>query len=357
MSTDPPTSGVTRPPDPLSVGHAAPQEAKASIVFLLIMAGLGGMLPTMSRMAAFYVVNPAASLPEPGFYVGLVCFFAIGAVIGFALAEHNVRRAVLVGIAAPGIITNVASGVSETNNIRGVHAPPAPALLEQGATAPAAAPPARAFGASGPQQSLAGDGGSGPTRLAGNEPGPPASPRLIHYLQLAGNLDTDRMMAQNEYEPIVIEAQMPPNIEGTLESEVVFVYEALNEEEWDPKPAADVAVGNAVRYRPKPHVSVLGFTAGEAVAATPLTPHFSGRICLGIETVSSNDFLWALGFRRVSRIVAIKPSLTEASECSFNGNVAGVAAEVAAGEAACTTPANCTSAVAAFNPLGVPELA
>jgi hypothetical protein len=39
--------------------------------------------------------------------------FVIGSVIGFALAERNARRAVLVGIAAPAIITNVNQGVSE----------------------------------------------------------------------------------------------------------------------------------------------------------------------------------------------------------------------------------------------------
>jgi hypothetical protein len=82
----------------------------------LILAGVGGVIPTISRLASTYVSDPSTPMPEPGLYFGLLLFFVIGAVLAFAFSETNMRRAFILGVCAPGIITNIVAGVNDAKS-------------------------------------------------------------------------------------------------------------------------------------------------------------------------------------------------------------------------------------------------
>ena len=115
---------------------------------------------------------------------------------------------------------------------------------------------------------------------------------------------------------ITIEAEMPTDVSGSLDTGVIFVFEATSDGEWKEQPVADIVPGKAITYLPPPEASTLGFVAGEATAAIDLKPGFAGRICLKLDTSSRSDYLWALGNRRSTTITGIRPALTDQATCS-----------------------------------------
>ena len=119
-----------------------------------------------------------------------------------------------------------------------------------------------------------------------------------------------------QVEGITIEVEMPKNVRGSLNTDVVFVFEATSDGEWKEQPVADVVVGNTITYVPPPGARTLGFIAGDATAAIDLEPGFVGRICLELDTSSRSDFLQSLGYRRSTTITGIKPALTDQATCS-----------------------------------------
>jgi hypothetical protein len=119
-----------------------------------------------------------------------------------------------------------------------------------------------------------------------------------------------------QIEGITIEAEMPRDVSGSLNTDVIFVFEATSDGEWKEQPVADIVIGNAITYLPPPGARTLGFVAGEATAAIDLEPGFAGRICLELETSSRSDFLRSLGYRRSTTITGIRPALTDQATCS-----------------------------------------
>lgn len=83
----------------------------------LLVAGIGGTMPTLSKFGASLVADPNQVLPAVGFYIGLFIFFIIGSVMSYAFAERNLKQAFLAGIAAPAIIASTISGVTDTQPI------------------------------------------------------------------------------------------------------------------------------------------------------------------------------------------------------------------------------------------------
>ena len=83
-----------------------------------LIAGIGGLLPTLAKLATTYTVTPNSPPPGTGIYVGLALFFVIGCVLAYALSETNVRQALLLGISAPAIITNIVAGAPESKVTR-----------------------------------------------------------------------------------------------------------------------------------------------------------------------------------------------------------------------------------------------
>ena len=79
----------------------------------LLIAAIGGFLPTAAKLASTYTTAPDTPLPGWGMAIGLGLFAVIGAVLAYALSESNVRQALVLGVAAPGIITNLVSGAQD----------------------------------------------------------------------------------------------------------------------------------------------------------------------------------------------------------------------------------------------------
>jgi len=107
----------------------------SEMVKMSAIGGLGGMLPTLSKLATIYVTAQETPLPLPGMYVGLALFFAIGIILCIGFSISDAKQALLVGIAAPGIITNVISGVQHgTTNPAGIPqiTLPSPPLKKRG---------------------------------------------------------------------------------------------------------------------------------------------------------------------------------------------------------------------------------
>ncbi len=90
--------------------------ALSQFILPAIVAGTGGMLPTLSRLAATYVDNPYTPEPAYGIYLGLAIFFVIGAILAFAFGERSLRQALIIGISAPALINSIASGLKDADN-------------------------------------------------------------------------------------------------------------------------------------------------------------------------------------------------------------------------------------------------
>lgn len=78
----------------------------------IIFGALGGMCPTIAKLAAFYSVQTGADLPELGVWIGLTLFAFLGGIIALGFGATEVRAAIVAGIAAPAIVTNVISGAN-----------------------------------------------------------------------------------------------------------------------------------------------------------------------------------------------------------------------------------------------------
>jgi hypothetical protein len=82
------------------------------MLYILIGGALGGVLPTLAKLASTYVTVPETPLPAIGMLLGLIIFAVIGAAIAFGTGQAEVRQALIAGIAAPGIITNLVAGAT-----------------------------------------------------------------------------------------------------------------------------------------------------------------------------------------------------------------------------------------------------
>lgn len=97
----------------------------------MVVAGLGGTMPTLMKLAIIYTSSTGTPMPESGVYFGLLLFFIVGAGLGYVLKEEDLKRAFIIGIAAPGIITNMISGASEAKIKLGWFDPIPAAFAEQ----------------------------------------------------------------------------------------------------------------------------------------------------------------------------------------------------------------------------------
>jgi hypothetical protein len=88
----------------------------------VILAGFGGLLPTTAQLAASYAAQPEQPLPHWHILFAIALFFAIGAVLSIAFnKEADLGKAIVIGISAPAIITNILVGASS-----GASRPPQP---------------------------------------------------------------------------------------------------------------------------------------------------------------------------------------------------------------------------------------
>lgn len=77
------------------------------------LGALGGVCPTIAKMASYFGTNPAAPMPEAGIYISLGLFALLGGIISAGFGAKTAQAALVAGITAPGIITNVVAGATE----------------------------------------------------------------------------------------------------------------------------------------------------------------------------------------------------------------------------------------------------
>lgn len=80
----------------------------------ILCGALGGACPTIAKLASYYSTQPTAPIPELGALIGLGLFAVLGGIIATAFGSKDVKAAIVAGIAAPGIVTNVVAGQQQT---------------------------------------------------------------------------------------------------------------------------------------------------------------------------------------------------------------------------------------------------
>lgn len=103
----------------------------------IALAGIGGTLPTLSRLAASLIGSPNAGMPIPSFYLGLGIYFVIGAVMCCALKERALKGALFAGIAAPAVILSGSYGLNDGDKQKGGARAPAPQIIPSPSTSAA----------------------------------------------------------------------------------------------------------------------------------------------------------------------------------------------------------------------------
>lgn len=93
-------------------GGAATTPAKKPLRPMTIFAfgAFGGCCPTIAKLASFYTTNPAGGMPQLGTYIGLGLFAVLGAIIAVSFGAKELKAALVAGIAAPGLVTNIVAG-------------------------------------------------------------------------------------------------------------------------------------------------------------------------------------------------------------------------------------------------------
>lgn len=83
-----------------------------NILIASLIAGLGGMLPTLCRLASANAANPETFILSPGYLSAIGLYFVIGSIVCVGFQETRRREAFTLGIAAPAIISSVLTGAS-----------------------------------------------------------------------------------------------------------------------------------------------------------------------------------------------------------------------------------------------------
>jgi hypothetical protein len=74
----------------------------------ILLAGFGAIAPTMFKLANSFISNPTTPAPQFVYYVGIVIVYFFGACIARAFKETNTKKAFLLGLSLPGIISSAA---------------------------------------------------------------------------------------------------------------------------------------------------------------------------------------------------------------------------------------------------------
>ncbi len=82
---------------------------------ILIFGAFGGCCPTIAKMASYYSTHPAPDIPQISTYIGLGLFAILGAFIAVGFGAKELKAAIIAGIAAPGLVTNIVNGAASAN--------------------------------------------------------------------------------------------------------------------------------------------------------------------------------------------------------------------------------------------------
>jgi hypothetical protein len=252
---------ATPMPIPVDREHARRSPLKAgTLLLILLMGGLGGMMPTLIKLAPVYIETQNPEMPAAGLYVGLAIFFLIGAIVAGAFRERDFGKAIMLGIAAPGIVTNYFAGKSAV----------APTL-------PTAAVEQRAVNLNQVVGALLGSGpahaqkASSSTRAASN----PA------HLTVVPTVDSGKKSFSVK----------PVRLEFLDEGGKVLGSNDVN-----PRVATTLTV-------PDGSTSVRATTDGQQVATNlPTGAYLTAELALSLQVSRGNDLMWALGGARGGKV-------------------------------------------------------
>ena len=94
----------------------ANQERQPRMFGIVLIGGIGGLLPTLVKLGTVYTQAPNTPPPAPGLYIGLAIFFGLGALFAGISKEGNLMKVIAIGIAAPGVVTNFLAGSTQALN-------------------------------------------------------------------------------------------------------------------------------------------------------------------------------------------------------------------------------------------------
>ena len=238
---------------------------------ILIAAGIGGTLPTVSRLAAAYAAggNPPFSVQV---CVALGLFFVIGVAVALGLGESEARKAFVLGIAAPAIVTSTVNSATQAK-------PP---------TAPGATPPAAQRQDSSVGSLAALFGIDEAKAQATNSPQVSTFPRQAPaVLHVTSSVSTSRTYPIDQ-----LELRFLSNSGAVLASTVI-----------DPRVSSPVSV-------PLGAQAVEATIAGQATRIPlPSNSYASADLKLTLGTSHVSDFLWALGSNLRVRVEGVTGSL------------------------------------------------
>lgn len=90
--------------------ESSEHELASSVVIAAVYAAAGGALPTLCRLAPIGFDGNVEALFRFGHLVALLIYSLIGFIVCLGFRERKYRQAFILGIAAPGLITNILAG-------------------------------------------------------------------------------------------------------------------------------------------------------------------------------------------------------------------------------------------------------
>ena len=97
---------------------------REEMLSMLLWGGVGGMLPSVGRIAASFGANfSTPAIEMTGVAGALLLYGAIGAVMARAMEHPGMRQALFAGISAPAIMASVLNGLSDGVSTRLPNAP------------------------------------------------------------------------------------------------------------------------------------------------------------------------------------------------------------------------------------------
>lgn len=253
----------------------------------ILVGGVGGMMPTLCRLGATYVTNPSEPLPKIGLLFGLSIFFIISSFLVLCFSESDLKKAICLGIAAPGIITNICNGVNSpyvgnsSTTINSQKKSENTSFIEGTAYA------LDSLGANAPSVSRAQESISHPSDKSSPDP-KPSIVRSVTVSFKTGN-------APSEVTP----------------STFIIKQTATDGMEY-PIGKFEITPGTILTPLLRTDTASVTIISGNLITTQKISLDVVHcKVVVDLTYKPSNDFLWALGFSRKMQIVSIKSEITE----------------------------------------------
>lgn len=280
--------------------------SQKQIVAASLMAGAGGLLPSLSNIAGKMVVQPVPDMPHIYVTIPLAIFFFIGVVLNFAFNREDweVGKALIIGISAPGIITNLVSGA------RSIDAAPPP--ISAPATSPRAwLDPSRLPSLLGVSSAFAQTPATPPqssdSKSTNDSSGSISAISESLPLMFSVNIDSDqRDLKLNIPISIKIKAADGPQV-----GKVIFSINAAPASGliYIPKGTLSVSVEVVSSHDSSYSGGILGILPEKyAKPSAPIEPS-NLDIKLKVNPTSGGDFWWAAGASRIFAVTSASASI------------------------------------------------